>query len=327
MNRLLLTISLLLFANLPAQANSLQEEQRAKPIINQLYRDLGRSPTQNMSQRLDYISTQFLSRPYLFNALGEGPHAYFDQAPRYRADAFDCETFVDTVLGVALAENFQGFEQCINQIRYKDGKPQFTTRNHFTDLDWNQHNQQLGYLLDITSRIKNTSGKPVFQMASAIIDKPTWYKRLPLSRIRIASTDDPTKMQRWQKLRKKGEHFSSEVARIPYIPLSALFNAQQHPNRYLFSQIPNGAIIEIIRPNWDLRQQIGTCLNVSHLGFVFWKQGVLIFREASSEQHAVVDIPLISYLKQALSSPTIKGINVQIINPKTAPTNGCRYKN
>lgn len=329
MNRLLYHKSLwwllllLLMVNFSTQANSQQEEHRTKIVIDQLYQALNKRPAQSMSQRIEYISSQFLRKPYLFNALGEGPQAYFDQAPRYRSDAFDCETFVDTVLGIALAENFQGFEQCINRIRYKTGKPQFTARNHFTDLDWNKNNQRLGYLQDVTAQIKNPSGKKVNQMASATIDKPTWYKRLPISRIRIVQSDESIKIQRWQKLQKKGKKFSSEVARIPYIPLNALFDSQKRPNHYIFAQIPDGAIVEIVRPNWDLRQQIGTCLNVSHLGFTFWKNGALIFREASSEQHAVVDVPFIDYLQQALSSPTIKGINIQIIKPTTATTSGC----
>ncbi len=82
---------------------------------------------------------------------------------------------------------------------------------------------------------------------------------------------------------------------------------------YLFKQIPNGAIIEIVRPNWDLTKQIGTHLNISHLGFAFWQQGNLIFRHASSEARQVTETPFIHYLKKAKKSPTIKGINIQVL--------------
>lgn len=85
----------------------------------------------------------------------------------------------------------------------------------------------------------------------------------------------------------------------------------------LFNQIPNAAIIEIIRPNWDLHKEIGTHLNVSHLGFSIRKNGTLLFRETSSTDGRAIDIPLVDYLRQTLSSPTIKGINVQVVlDPK-----------
>lgn len=330
MNRLLYRTSLwsslllLWMTNCSAQAYQHQQaENRTSLVIEKLYQALNKQPDQNMSQRIEYISTQFLRKPYLLNALGEGPQAYFDQGPRYRVDAFDCETFVDTVLGIALAESFQGFAQCINRIRYKKGNPQFTARNHFTDLDWNQNNQQSGYLQDITAQFKNRHGDSVYQIASAIIEKTNWYKKLPISRIRIHHADTSIKIHRWQQLQKQGKNFSNKVARIPYLPLNVLFDSQKHPNNYLFAQIPHGAIIEIIRPNWDLRQQIGTCLNVSHLGFAIWKNGTLLFREASSEQHAVIDVSLIQYLQQTLSSPTIKGINVQVVKPASAKSSGC----
>jgi hypothetical protein len=105
------------------------------------------------------------------------------------------------------------------------------------------------------------------------------------------------------------------ASKVPYIPFTALF-PENKPNLYLFSQIPNGAVIEIVRPNWDLRKQIGTFLDISHLGFAVWHKGVLYFRQASSQYGKVVDVPLIDYLKEALISLTIKGINVQIVVPQ-----------
>ena len=60
---------------------------------------------------------------------------------------------------------------------------------------------------------------------------------------------------------------------------------------------------------------------MSHLGFALWIKGKLYFREASTVHGKVMDVPLIDYLMDALTSPTIKGINVQIVNPIT-PTDG-----
>ncbi len=101
-----------------------------------------------------------------------------------------------------------------------------------------------------------------------------------------------------------------------YLPLRRLFKADGQPNIYLFKQIPSGSVIEIIRPDWDLHSQIGTRMNVSHLGLAVRTSKGLMFREASSLDtigKTVIDVPLTNYLKGYLHSPTVKGINVQKI--------------
>ena len=81
---------------------------------------------------------------------------------------------------------------------------------------------------------------------------------------------------------------------------------------YLFSQIPDSTIVEIVRPNWNLEKLIGTNLHVSHLGFVVHTEQGVMYREASSVKAKVVDIPLIDYLQAYINSSTIKGINLQL---------------
>jgi hypothetical protein len=121
------------------------------------------------------------------------------------------------------------------------------------------------------------------------------------------------KSRRLALLKKSGSHLLQTVSTIDYIPLTALFNNKDQANKDILAQIPNGAIIEIVRPNWDLEQQIGTHLNVAHLGFGIWHNSILMFRSASSRYNRVVDEPLIEYLRQMRTSPTIKGINIQIV--------------
>ena len=95
--------------------------------------------------------------------------------------------------------------------------------------------------------------------------------------------------------------------------MTKLFDVDGKPDQFVFSQISNGAIIEIVRPNWRLTEKIGTNLHVSHLGFVF--TGInndIVFRHASSDKGKVVEVSLIDYLRNCLSSKTIQGINVLV---------------
>lgn len=283
--------------------------------ITTLYHNLQQQKNINsLAARITFISSEWLGRPYYLNTLGEGDDAEFDQAPLYRSDAFDCETYVDMVLAAALATDLKTFKQCIRNVRYLNGEVSFITRNHFTALDWNINNQNKGYTKDITTSFHDENNQPVALQASALIDKPSWYQHLAITRVRLRNENPALQAQKLDALKEKGQTLSKTNAQIYYLPLTALFTTNGSPNNYLFNQIPSGAIIEIVRPNWDLTKEIGTHINVSHLGFAIRDHsGVLMFREASTVHKKVTDVPLIDYLRQAIKSPTIKGINVHII--------------
>lgn len=315
-------LATLLLVSLNGSASNYSPNQ-TREIIEKLYHKLDNNPISDMSARLKFFSGSFIGKPYLLGALGEGSDSRFDQSPLYRTDAFDCETYVDTVVALALAANPTDFSQCINKIRYMKGQISFVTRNHFTALDWNQNNQQLGFVKDITPAIKDKNHQPVMLMATALINKPAWYAHLGISRIQLFPSNKEEQGIRLLELQKKGLKLAIGEEKIPYIPLTALFDKEGRPDEYLFAQIPDASIIEIVRPNWNLENVIGTNLNVSHLGFAFRINGKLMFREASSTEGGVVDISLTEYLRKLRSSPTIKGINIQIIAPTNTLKSNC----
>jgi hypothetical protein len=312
------------FFSFPSQAlNSSAAEKKANSAIKALYHRLNSMPNTSMQERIDWISGQFLGVHYVLGSLGEGPKAQYDQFPQYRIDAFDCDTYVNTVLSIALANSVTSFQQRIKNVRYKNGIVSYLQRNHFTGLDWNQNNQQSGILKDITMSIKNRQNHSVAQLANAVIDKPSWYAHKTLATIRLERPEKTIEEERLAELKLKGTQLNVEPETVPYLPFTVLFPKENQPDMYLFAQIPNGAIIEIVRPNWDLRQYIGTALNISHLGFAILKKDQLYFRQASSEYGKVVDVPLTQYLAKAKNSPTIKGINVQIVLP-SKPLSDCK---
>lgn len=290
-----------------------EKQQQAAALIQSIYHHQLDDKLPSMADRLEYISGLLMDKPYWLGALGEGASGRYDQYPLYRLDAFDCLTFVETVLALSFGHDLSSFQHLMNTIRYQDGHISFLHRNHFTDLDWNTHNQKNGFLKDITMTIHNQHQHPIAKMASAVINKPDWYQHMSASRIRLIDSLVHEQTQRLQELKRRGQSLFVQKAKIPYIPLTAIVDASGKVNQEILEQIPSGAIIEIVRPNWDLRKSIGTSLNVSHLGFAFWKDGILMFRNASTLKGRVVDQPLVGYLQDALKSPTIKGINIQIV--------------
>lgn len=314
-HRSLILVSILCLFSYQSNAASDASNKIDSEFVKALYHSPDNNLKSDISSRLETFSALFLGKPYLLGALGEGQEDIFDQSPIYRFDAMDCETFVDTVLALALATDEDHFERCIRKVRYFDGQVSYIHRKHFTCLDWNINNQKQSFLKDITSTFKNKDNQPVSKVAIALIDKPSWYQHFTIKTIKLQHADSRLSKKRLKQLKTLGSKLPKRESKLDYIPLTSLFNANGKPNLYLFNQIPNGAIIEIVRPNWNLKDKIGTNLNVSHMGFAFWIKNILYFREASSIHHQIIDVPLIDYLHSALENPTIGGINVQVVVP------------
>ena len=227
MNKLkwLVFLPFLLLLTIQTKAASHPKQQETNETINKLYHSLNQLPKSNMALRLDIISAQFVDKVYILGALGEGSNARFDQKPRYRTDAFDCDTYVTTVLALALADNVEGFKQCMSKVRYKDGEVKFITRNHFMSLDWNPNNQRQGFIKDITESIKNKNNQSVAKIASALIDKPSWYQHFTRKNIRLNRPNE----QEEESLAELKE--GSKLQGTPKIPifLYKLFDAQGKP--------------------------------------------------------------------------------------------------
>lgn len=261
--------------------------------------------------RLEQISSCSLGRPYLLGALGEGPCGRFDQNPLYRVDAFDCLTYVNTVLALFFSENWADFPKKIIAINYRDSELAYQNRHHFMH-DWNAANAKLGFLQDITQKIVENN-QPIFRSSQTFIDRPNWFRRRQLEDIKLPpDIPEAERRQRLEELRAFSEQCIAEQSDLSYLPLDRLFDDRGQAKIALFDQIPSGAIMEVVRPNWDLREKIGTHLNISHLGFIFRQKDQLIFRDASLLKKQVSDTPLIEYLKAYLNHETIKGINLQL---------------
>ena len=103
----------------------------------------------------------YLGAKYIRDPLGEEKAP--DKDPLIRTDAFDCTTFVETVMAGGDVSN-------LNQIRYKDGEIDFMNRNHFIETDWLKNN---------SNRVENVSaqyGKTATRRLT--IDKAKWLKKV-----------------------------------------------------------------------------------------------------------------------------------------------------
>lgn len=107
------------------------------------------------------LGAEYLGTTYVSDPLGEEQAPDID--PLIRFDAFDCVTFVETVLA---DEN----EEKLTKIRYKNGQISFFNRNHFIESDWLKNNA------DIVENVSSVYGQT--SIRTVIIDKQKWFKKV-----------------------------------------------------------------------------------------------------------------------------------------------------
>lgn len=272
----------------------------------QAYLDRGAQVT-GVSNRLDAFSKMFIGRPYGFGGpLGEGPEGRYDQDPLYRFDTFDCTTFVETMVSLALSRSVDEFEKNINDIRYDDGEVDYLKRNHFTDLWWIPNNIRNGMLTDITNEL---AGSHVL-IASAEINLPGWLKKIHPEEIVVPNATPEERNALLEELRGLSRNYSPETATVPYVEINWILK-----NPSWVNNVPHGTIVNYVRPNWDLTQEYGTHQNISHQAFLFWKGKVLYQRHAStSNPKEVFELPFLEYIRKFENHPTLKGIHLMKVN-------------
>lgn len=256
--------------------------------------------------RLDMISKTFLGLPYgKSGPLGEGPQGKYDQDPLYRFDTFDCTTYVETIMALAMSHSIDTFEDNLNKIRYENGEIDFLKRNHFTDLQWIPFNIQNGFMTDITYEYALPQN---VKMAEALINFPGWLKSLKESDLVVPMASEEEKHDLIEELHAEAAHYTSTVAKVPYITIASILK-----NPSVLNKIPSGTIVNFVRPNWDLTDVAGTHQNISHQGFLFKIRNTLYLRHASTGGN-VQELPFIDYLKKFSNHPTLKGIHLMRMN-------------
>src|SRR5207244_11470989 len=84
------------------------------------------------TQRIEVLSALFLGVPYTDLPLGDGDKGP-EPGPLFRTDGVDCQTYVETVLALANANNLDHARAILDHVRYVDGSPTFQIRYHFTE--------------------------------------------------------------------------------------------------------------------------------------------------------------------------------------------------
>jgi hypothetical protein len=259
-----------------------------------------------VAKRMDVISKTFLGLPYgKGGPLGEGPQGKFDQDPLYRFDTFDCTTYVETIMALALSRDVNEFEVHQDKIRYENGEIEYLKRNHFTDLQWIPFNVENGYMTEINHTVAAPSD---IKTAEALINFPAWLKSIKLEELVVPTASQSEKESLLDELHAESVNYVARPALVNYIPIDTIVLKPA-----MLNKIQSGTVVNFVRPNWDLTEAIGTHQNISHQGFLFRVGKVLYLRHASTSGN-VMELPFIEYLKKFVNHPTLKGVHLMRVN-------------
>lgn len=129
------------FLQIPMQAVQSDDAR----LINQLIAETRGMKT--AGERMKHVAGRLLNRPYIHNPLVGSPTEA--EVLVTRMDGFDCTTYLQTVLAIALSKSLDDFLNWLREIRYRDGKIGYQSRLHYT-VDWAAYQISRGLLTDLT---------------------------------------------------------------------------------------------------------------------------------------------------------------------------------
>lgn len=268
---------------------------------------------------LDAVARALLWKPYELGPLGEGPGTKHPQ-PLYRTDAFDCTTFIETVMANAYCFGAKNcLEKKMRAIRYKGGKIGFRERNHIPELDWLPNNVRAGYLEDLSGKLFPGEWKT----ANVTINREEWlasqgeekkpamqapakFPYLPAAvffRKREGKPPEPVKKpEEEEELDPVKKKFRAELAAL---------RENYEPIEEKLREIPSGTILNLV----SAEKKDPLLPAITHQGLVVQREDGAHFLHAAKANGHVSDARLGDYLLRYMKSANYRGISLYRILP------------
>jgi hypothetical protein len=231
-----------------------------------------------LHHRLEQISELFIGKGYQLDPLGEGRHP--DTDPLVRYDVFDCLTFVEEVLSLALSGSPKEAGRVRTHLRYGDAPIHYANRRHFMELQWIPGAIAAGWLRDVTAEYGEV------QRLHREVTSETWANWRGRSSFALRDEELPT-----------GD------MTLAYLPL--------HQVADIVDRIRPGSILLTVRAD-----RPSTPIWISHVGFIFRGPRGAIIRHATRLKPAGVrDHDLAWYLRHLQSYNHWPAIGIAVLEP------------
>lgn len=209
--------------------------------------------------RASAASAPLLGARYALSPLGEGTGE--DPDPRFRLDAFDCVTFVETALALGSAATLDEARRALDDIRYRS-RIHVADRLHEVLSQWIPSNVAKGWIAPASGEVAGDAAR-----VEAVTYRADRWRRLAASGQRLTGVPlDEAPVGRF------------EVEVVPVAALAAVA-----------ARIPDGTLLFVVRAERDDR-----LTRVSHAGLVVVRDGRRLVRHASASPRVlrVVEEPL-----------------------------------
>jgi cell wall-associated NlpC family hydrolase len=127
--------------------------------------------------RIEFLSRQFLGQSYEPNPLiGSASTAEVFSAS---FEGFDCVTYIETVLALALASNVDDFTDWLRKIRYEGGRVEWERRNHYMTR-WIRNNVRAGIIRPVSmSAVPTLTMERILNVVPGLAPQRTRVKCIP----------------------------------------------------------------------------------------------------------------------------------------------------
>ena len=153
------------------------------------------SKIKDSSERIAFISSQFLGLPYQEKTLVGGVQT--PEVLTINLAEVDCFTLLDYVEAMRLSASFEDFKSTLKKIRYRSGVVDYQHRNHFF-TDWIEFNSDL--VTDVTEQIGADKMKKALKMLNGRVNNKQLLPNVPIRNREI--TYIPTKVLNVQVISK-----------------------------------------------------------------------------------------------------------------------------
>lgn len=269
--------------------------------------------SENLQDRMLEISAYFLNRPYSLGPGGEGEDGDLDQRPLSTWEKFDCVTYVEAVMAMAMvypissdiALDLDTYYENIKLIKYHSKDISFLTRNHFTELDWLPYLNKIKMIRDITRSVYYFAPEK-----SKYIDKQQWFLQKTVKDLYLPDASEDEKIEILSEFKQQvlAEHIPAQTVKLSYIPFDIL------KLNHIQKRLPRISIFSLVRGDHPTNPNIPVM--VSHQGFLIRKaDNQLYVRHASTKTMQVMDVKFSEYIELRLKDgpwPSL-GLNLQTV--------------
>jgi hypothetical protein len=136
------------------------------------------------SARIDLFSSAFIGQPYSDCLLGGGPA--LDEVFSATLHAFDCVTYIETVLALSLSNSLDRFAYELKHMRYDGGQVDWLHRNHYM-VDWARKNKERGRIAYISDAQLLSKKRRTLNVVEGIAAREVTFDYFPKRTFRRAS--------------------------------------------------------------------------------------------------------------------------------------------